>query len=426
MELGWSLPRRKDYLGKLDPKAKEWDHPVPFQGRTVTLPVYRVPLDLPKYRLANGRTQAAQRQFLSENPSYESDFFSKDQELETAQQVQDDLLRRMLKGAGLWDYFKNIDTKQTDPLILSSEGFVVNGNRRLCAMRHLVEQDADKYKHFKYINVVILPPADEKAIDELEAILQVRQDIRADYTWIDRALMIRVRRDHHNYTEKELSNLYELSENEIKEMLDMLDYAEEYLSSRGMAGRYSVIENKGEYAFRQLVKQRKRVADSDSAREAIKIVTFALIDDPEGGRVYQAVPDAAKALPEIVEEIRKEFSHLTAEGIADKPLGDIGILGDTSPSEIDIALLKRVDIQEHRERLGEIVKEVIEREKAFEKDRARANAFVDRLVRVNALLSEANNILSYESKTEGAVQQLDCIEALVEAIRRSLDEQAKD
>jgi len=156
--LGWALPKRKMYLEKLvatQGRESKYSWPLKFRNRQESFPVYIVSLELPKYRLENGRTQASQEDYLAKHPNLPPDFFRQDKESDHAQRIQHELLYEMLEKNNLKTYFKDIDNKQTEPLILSHEGYVVNGNRRLCAMRTLYAEKKERYGHFANIDVVI-------------------------------------------------------------------------------------------------------------------------------------------------------------------------------------------------------------------------------------------------------------------------------
>jgi len=258
MELGWPLPKRRDMIRRLAESPSRETYRVRFQGRSQVFPIRRVPLGFPKYRLDNGRTQAAQAEYVATHRGLGLDFFSRDLESIEAHRVQHGLLKKMIHDDGDRDLLKFFtDHEQDQPFILSDEGFVVNGNRRLCALRELYESDQADFAKFQDIDVVFLPPADARDIDRLEAILQIAEDIKATYSWTATAFMLRKRRDEHRFTEKELAQLYEFSETDIKELLDMLSIAEAYLEDRGTPKQYGKIE-KSEYAFRQLLKMRRK------------------------------------------------------------------------------------------------------------------------------------------------------------------------
>lgn len=71
---------------------------------------------------------------------------------------------------------------QLDPGVVTTAGVLVNANTRAVALREL---------HKKYIKVVVLPPdATTKEINDLELLLQMRQDVKQNYSFPSQALFI--------------------------------------------------------------------------------------------------------------------------------------------------------------------------------------------------------------------------------------------
>ena len=115
MELGWPGPKRIKHLESLSSTTSEHQHALIFQGEERHLHVQSVPIGLPKYRLSNGRTQAAQEEYLARDAAVPSDFFNRDPEDDAAQTVQHAILTEMIDKEGLHSYFKAAE--QEDPLI---------------------------------------------------------------------------------------------------------------------------------------------------------------------------------------------------------------------------------------------------------------------------------------------------------------------
>ncbi len=96
--LGWPLIDRREEFKKLLAQPHAETHRIEnFKGGTVSLPILRVPINLPKYRIANGRTASAQQEFAATH-NYQPDFFdSGDPELEDIQLSQHQILLSMVK-----------------------------------------------------------------------------------------------------------------------------------------------------------------------------------------------------------------------------------------------------------------------------------------------------------------------------------------
>ena len=225
MELGWALPKRKQHLADLLKGDSKHTHPVRFQGKMQYMSVYVVPLDLPRYRLENGRTTGAQAEYLAARSELGEEFFRVDGESEEAQKAQHGILTKMA-GSSTKNLFNEFQSaEQEEPVILSDLGYVINGNRRLSAWRSLYAEDPAKYSRFANVQTVILPHCDERDLDRLEAELQLKEDLKADYSWTSQALMMREKMDRFDYNEVEIAAVYAFKKGALQELLDCLDYA---------------------------------------------------------------------------------------------------------------------------------------------------------------------------------------------------------
>src|SRR5207249_750042 len=84
------------------------------------------------------------------------------------------------------------DAEQTEPLLLTREGVVVNGNRRLAAMRELFRENSTQFARFCSVRVLILPEgitADE--LRRIEVRLQMTPQTLLPYEWVAEALAVR-------------------------------------------------------------------------------------------------------------------------------------------------------------------------------------------------------------------------------------------
>src|SRR2546425_3290707 len=396
MELGWPLPRREDYFRDAVKDARE-THRIRFQGDYLTLKLFTVPIGLPKYRLENGRTVSLQAEWLADHSAEPADFFRSDPESDRAQEVQHELLVKLIKGAGLDGFFSDQANKQVDPIILDSHGFVINGNRRLCCWRELFESERSKYGHFSHVRVAVLPPADDKAIDRLEAELQVAKDIRDEYTWDTLANMMYERREAHDYSISQIAELYDKKPKEIEKLLDMRDYAIEYMKRLGKPNHWSLVSQEF-HAFQEIVKGRPKQTGVVE-KQVFEEVAFSLIDRPSeaGGRLYAVIGKAATLMPEIIDRLSDElvaesdvaYATGDAGGVAD-PTGFFGKRGDGSPS-IANTVIRVISKGESGETERAVVKDVIAEAMAKENEQKNASYVRKKLQRANSEVQNALN-----------------------------------
>jgi hypothetical protein len=422
---GWPKPARVEEFKKLLASPAVATFRVVFQGKTVDIPIIRIPIDLPKYRMTNGRTASLQAEYLARNPSAQPDLFSGDAELWDSQEAQHALLLQVAKQSDLRKYFEDTSNKQVEPILLDENGFVVNGNRRLSTWRDLCHNDSTKYCHFLHIDVAVLPHCDEKEIDRLEAALQIEKDIKADYSWDAEANMMIAKQKRDGFSNKELAELYKMKESEVQVLMDMRSYADEYLRSRGRADLWSQVSYHEE-AFRKIVSSRQRISGIGS-QEVFKQAAFTLIDNPDeaGGRLYDTIPAIVESLDLIKEKLQAEFevkSEATTSSLEDL-FG--GVAPGAAESSLDIPLAKEIQKAESAEKARKIIVEVIESQKQLKKDSKSAGYLLDCCAKAQSVLMAAvKDGLRPESKLSGVGKQLDQIQVQVEKIRAYLDEHA--
>lgn len=421
MELGWTYPKRKKLLEELSAKTTGKTQRISFQNRNQDFSIHSIPIGLPKYRIDNGRTYAAQAKYLadSQNKDLPKDYFSKDHESEQVQRSQHDILKGMINEKGLASFFKTHE--QSDAIILSHDGYVINGNRRLCSWRELIYNDPKKYSpKFSHIDVVILPPADPKDIDELEAKLQVHRDIKADYTWTSRALMLKNRKATYGYSADDLATLFDMSKSEVEELTDMLSYADAYLEDRNKVGQYDLID-KSQYAFKQLHKKRPKIK-GEPYKEIFEKLAYCLIDKAEEGRLYESVPELADYLNAIIESVEEEFDIDESAGSGSE---GVDLLGGQSFEPLT-EVIEVVSNEKNFDQLRTITLNIIEAEKTKNREKSKRDFVLAQVKKANTALVEAMGAIDRKTKREGIASQISSIEASLAKLKEWLDHEDKN
>lgn len=422
---GWAKPARIEEFEKLK-SSSNFNHRMMFKGEMKEFPVIRISIDLPKYRLENGRTTSAQEEYLAKNPSVARDLFSSDPELWTAQEAQHKILLSMAKLSDLQQLFEDPKNIQVEIILLDENGFVINGNRRVATWRELLHKDKSKYAHFENIDVVILPHCDEREIDRIEARYQITKDIRADYSWDARAKMMQAKQKRDGFSSKEIADLYEMSESEVKELFDMISYADEFLKSRSKEGYWSLISDK-EFAFKKIAQYRPKIS-SIGRQELFKELAFILMEKPEeaGGRLYDAIPAIYDHIEIVAEKLLEKYPVL-AVAHSGPELDDLFGGSPLPPIETttDIPLAKEIVKPENIDTVRSLVVDVLETQKQLKKDNKGANYLMDCCAKAQAALTAAVKDLKAESKTEGVIRQLNSIDELVGKLREFVNKNVK-
>ncbi|MBW2524271.1 MAG: hypothetical protein JRI23_08860 [Deltaproteobacteria bacterium] len=205
---------------------------VPYRGSYAPRPVVQVPVELPIYRAENGRLAVLQSEHVRVHGLAEG-YFRAEQALAEVQRLLHDQLLALAKDpAG--PIFQELERTgvQTEALLVTADGVVLNGNRRLAAMRDLLRRDSDRYASFAEAQVTVLPeeiPPSE--IEAIEATLQMAPETKLAYGWLARRLTIRRHRDEVGLTVPEICRAYRLQGiGQIAAELAELELAEIYLA----------------------------------------------------------------------------------------------------------------------------------------------------------------------------------------------------
>jgi hypothetical protein len=409
MKFGDALPVRIKQLQDLQNQPNQRTWPFKFRGKMSDFPLCRVAVSLPKYRLNNGRTEAAQEEWLARHPTLRKDLFTADPESDEAQQQQHAILETMVNEEKLLDHFRK--NQQDQPLVLSHNGFVVNGNRRLCAFRKLLAEDGNKYRHFNHIDVIVLPAATEQDIYDLEVELQVTEDIKSEYDWLKAAKMLQRGRNQHHLSDDDLARRYHMrNAKEVQEAIQLLEFADAYLESRGTPKQYSKIE-KGQYALQELRKEKeKQTRDEDKI--ALEKITFLYLDNAQGkGRIYGVVPKISTHLPKILKAIADQVPGTAAPVTS-------GLFGKTDQAKLGV--IKTLSNLEKRDAVLEVVTNVLQAEEVKARDSKAANYALTRVIDANTALQDALAAFGERSVKDGMERQLDSVADTVEKLRRRL------
>jgi len=238
--------------------ARNDTHPFyEYKNRRFDLPIACVEIGSLVYRMANYRTRTAQLKYIHENDK-SSNFFDLGQENDDAQQAQHWLLVDLAYRGRAESVVPIIDElragEQREPLLITSSGVVVNGNRRLAAMRELFAEDPGLNRRYGHVDCAVLPgDVTPVEIQEIEVRLQMRPETKLPYGWVNESLAIR---DLVNGGMKveHVADLMNKKKREVERASQALTEADIYLKERLDApGEYQHVED-AEQFFNDLAK----------------------------------------------------------------------------------------------------------------------------------------------------------------------------
>ena len=301
-----------------------------FRSGTFTPKVISLPIDVPVYRMENCRTFSAQQTGIARE-GLAKDFFEKGQELTTAQQAQHEILSKLAKqGTESVTPIISVLEKdgQRETILITSTGVVINGNRRLAAMRELkTRKDGSVDKRFTNIKCAVLPPdVTRDEIDDIEADLQARPQTKLDYDWIGDARLIR-RQVGKGRSTKEVADRLRRSKQDIENVLQALDEADLYLSEWvEKPGEYDLLQD-GQQIFGDLP---KAISKKDvNLQNASRAIAWSIYEnrDKISGRVYRLNAAFGKLAPKVLEILEERL---------ELPVNDDGDPADDDDFAIDI------------------------------------------------------------------------------------------
>lgn len=420
LELGESLPMRRQKLVDLVQGDITSRHRVYFQQASKDIPLFKVPIGFPKYRLKNGRTLAAQAEHLASDGKIPADLFRKDEEAIEAQSAQHKILLKMVDEKGLLATLRK--QGQREPIILDSNGFVVNGNRRLCAMRKLHIEDV---RDFSSIEIALLPAATDEEISDLEISLQVAPDVKADYKWYTLGMMLRIQQQDFQHDIGTIAKTFHMKNSDVERSIAMLLVGENYLAKRQKKGLYHLLDGR-EFAFKQIIECRKKFGGDDLATSAFEQMAFGVTDSPEGDRAYAQIPKIHAHFQPILKKLG-ESGLIEKSGAQPTGTSATALLGDddgaTKPDEINPFLngvVSALDDPNKRSAITQCVVNAIALEDERQEDLHEATYVQKRLEKANTALADAIAGWGENTITEGLGELLNTIDESVTALREKL------
>lgn len=417
---------RKQRIANADPRNLLYR--LRYKSRTEELEIKRVAASALIYRVANMRTSVKQREAIARQ-SLSSEFFTAGQENLETQQLQHAILVELAHD-NLANIFAELEqtAEQTEPLLVTSSGVVVNGNRRLAAMRQLLHDDPARFVSFAHIDVAILPKdADEDTLSEIETTLQIRPDLRSDYGWIEEALGLRTQIEERHWTYEKAASVWGASVADLKERLRNLLLAEQYLEYLKAPGDYGIVSGDKQAIETFSKSQSSRNATSSASRKEFqRLVMFAVLKEDVQDRKYSY----AKEIDEICREMER---RIDAPAIGDHPVVDLDDpLGDIPAHADDVpeGLLDMARDVSYAEEIAQIAEtswlEIKTRRSAEKKGRQLLQATTDALAKL-AGLSLANTDVSTYGVSLKKIISIQCESArLMSLLLREKPELAKE
>lgn len=210
--------------------------PLEIAGEKNILPFYRFPIRLLKYNVKNGRLTMERRDW-EVNNGRNLDSLDKDD----AKIIRDLLLA--LNEKETQDLRNDLlKMGQMEPGVITNDGFVINGNRRLAVIEDL-HCNRDSSGKWECLEAVRLPEnISEKDLWKIEAGLQLSKDKVAEYHPVNELLKIKEGIDALLNPKEIAAAMYGRSEEYVKDALDRLNLIDDFLIFFKQRGNYNLIK----------------------------------------------------------------------------------------------------------------------------------------------------------------------------------------
>ncbi len=378
-------------------------HSVMIGNKLHQLEVFNVKNDVPKFRLQNGRIR---HQILKLESDAKSREILKDPTSAAAQDLIAQQLEPLLGEKNLDDLMKKSGVQQS-PLLLTHDGIVVNGNRRLAYMRKVNFADG-------YVEVARLPEGtDELEIRNIEMTLQMAEEGKSEYAWINQILTIRDNL-REGMTEKQLIDaMVGHKPADVKKMIRMVSLIDDFLKRRGTPEDYSSIGDQ-KYFFLELQKHAEK-HKAGANREALLWAAVNYFDhspdDSSQGRSFLKINQVGKHLPSIVKAFGQDPVEPAVVAPDSNPLSRI-----SRPASPFASLSRGAEVAKR-------IHEVVNREEIRASQEKDAAALFDLLKRAATSLAAAEGGAK-TGNLEGISQQIAAIEKEISRLKKWLAQSA--
>lgn len=416
---------RQAVIAKALEASEQKDRLDDFRGEPIELKVVSLEIGLPVYRMANCRTFSEQQNSIAKK-GFDPSFFSKGQESSEAQSEQHEILRKITKSAKA--SIANIDEVltlegQREPILITSTGVVVNGNRRLSAMRELFASDPVKFSKFSHVRCAVLPSdASADDIDDVEAALQARPQTKLDYDWIGEAQLVRRQLQKGRSPDQVASQLRRKTA-EIKNLLQALEEAELYLTSWAKKpGQYSLVAEDGEQLFKDIPKQ---ISSQDTQMQnASRAIAWTVFENAErfAGRIYNYNAAFGKLAPQVVQSVTDELG-IELNKAEENDTGQFDFAIDEDDQVLDyspfVEVLRGDDTKDDAlDALVDACVTAIEREKG----KKRKDAALKSLGQVHSKLAAIDISTAGQKTYEPMLKQINSISELLSKLENEVSE----
>ena len=398
-----------------------------YGGTVKTFIEYEIPIELLIFNVENGRIASMVKSFEREHSSLDPE------RSHDAQQIAKFLFKSN-ESANEKTKKSIAENGQLETGIITSDGVIVDGNRRASLMLSILHDDKyspAQHERCEKFRAVILPEdANEKEILRLETTYQMGADEKVGYNPIEKYLHAR---DMYNkgFTLGEIAEYMALgSAIKVQELLDVMELIDDYLDYYEYTGIYTRLPRGFEDDMIKLNLALKRIQSgkiswipSDKIVEVqndLKCICFDFIRlnaKSEDGFDFRAIAYASNSNFLSSEDVWTKFVESWREATEEVEEESIDNLLSKSRSPGDSDRLLENRDQEWRDKVGEKLLEGFSEAKTTienQKEKAKPSVLIKKAI--NALSQIDRNSLSGSNDKENIKKYLGDLEELIKRV----------
>lgn len=322
--------RIDEYIASNDCEEKD-SIPVILKGEKKRLSVYKLPIKLLYYNIRNGRFAA----------EYRNEVKKQGGDLVPEKKEDSNKIRNLLWNLDINESKRTYDDikqrGQWQPGIITEDGYVIDGNRRMTVLSKLFLDTSND--DFKFIKVGRLPSDIERNdLWKLEAGIQLGKDEILRYGPMNELLKLEEGVEAGISIAEIAKTLYGFDDpKEIEEKLDRLELIKKYLDYIGQTENFKQVDGKVEHfaELQKIISTEKKMNVDPTTKISIRNAVFCLIKQGMGHRELRKIEKMIRI--QLTTAIEKVIS--LAEGCKDmislEPTMDDQVVDtiDTDPLE---------------------------------------------------------------------------------------------
>jgi len=353
------LLKRKEIIKENLKKKLSHKESFKIKNKWVACPIVLMDINVPIYHLNNGRTRDAQRSYVKKN-NHKDNYFEKGLENIQQQRIQHKILFELSQDstANIHRELKtSVKFREDAPLLIDSNGMLINGNRRMAAIRELYKSDVKKYDDFKRIPCAVIEQfLDDKTIKEIENFLQVIKENKQDYNWISLCMEIQDEKKRLGLENKQIAVNMGKTESEIERYFNLISLIDDCLEKdHKTPGDYSIIRSQ-EQLWKNTIERAEKHKNKGEKDLIYKIGRMISVNSGKfGERDYNIASALQKKnnLKQVLDHLTSRYSSIKLDKRKEKDENDPmrGLKRNVISSKIDSSIVHQIPVKAEKKQI---------------------------------------------------------------------------